>query len=137
MIRILASVAVLGAAAAVLGLGLYQAVGMVAFGWGGAAAGAALGVSSVVAGVLLLFAGLAIAFPVRSTDGDAHDEIIEGDDGERLATGACIRCGYSMRGLARRGRCPECGFTYDLDDRDAAVGRGARNDPAVDDRGDA
>ncbi|HEX7009577.1 MAG TPA: hypothetical protein VF184_06315 [Phycisphaeraceae bacterium] len=26
----------------------------------------------------------------------------------------CPRCGYDLTGLARRGRCPECGQFYDL-----------------------
>ncbi len=27
---------------------------------------------------------------------------------------ACSFCGYNLRGLAMRGRCPECGSLYDI-----------------------
>src|SRR3954470_21101858 len=35
-----------------------------------------------------------------------------GDVGEGRGVEVCLNCGYSLRGLAREGRCPECGEDY-------------------------
>jgi hypothetical protein len=36
-----------------------------------------------------------------------------GDEGEADLTTSCPGCAYSLIGLERRGRCPECGLAYD------------------------
>src|SRR4051794_8723000 len=35
------------------------------------------------------------------------------DDGLSLTRAYCANCGYSLWGLSARGRCPECGESYD------------------------
>ena len=34
---------------------------------------------------------------------------------ERQGPQPCPACGYDLRGLSRKGVCPECGVPYDLD----------------------
>jgi len=44
---------------------------------------------------------------------------------ERTDDPACGKCGYTLLGLSRRGRCPECGNVYDL-----LAGTGTRKAPS-------
>lgn len=37
----------------------------------------------------------------------------------------CNNCGYDLMGVARKGRCPECGQAYDIDDNTGVNRRSA------------
>jgi hypothetical protein len=122
--RLLASLALLIATPVLVFAGLHAALNIAMRGGGGGAGlviGGALALATISAGVILLFASLAIAFPVsRGARASASDA--PGGPPTEPDPGRCIHCGYPMLGLDRRGRCPECGFSYDLDDRAQSLG---------------
>ncbi|HEY3245722.1 MAG TPA: hypothetical protein VGM03_20445 [Phycisphaerae bacterium] len=48
-----------------------------------------------------------------SSVGDCDPLVAADDTDDLLRLKQCPICGYSLRGLPRRHRCPECGFEYD------------------------
>lgn len=75
----------------------------------------AVGGCFVLLGVAALIGAGATAF--RADGGPPESRAAR-----RASLERCIRCGYTLKGLPRRGRCPECGFSYDLDDRAQSLG---------------
>lgn len=121
MTRLLASIALLIATPVLVFAGLHAALNLAMRGGAGLILAGALALATISAGVVLLFASLAIAFPVsKGVRTHAADE--PGGPPTEPDPGRCIHCGYPMLGLDRRGRCPECGFSYDLDDRAQSIG---------------
>lgn len=125
MIRTIITLALLLIALAIAGVGILGAAFMFSRGGvGPAVIGVIFAGALVLFAILILFGALAIYFsgaappPPNDIDPDDPDAPTPDDqrpDAQRAEP--CIMCGYDLQNLPRRARCPECGFSYDLDDR--------------------
>lgn len=117
MTRALITLLLLGVALLIAGVGVAGAAFMFSHpGPGPAVIGVIFGATLILFAIFVAFGALTVSFtPSKPSPTDpAHLD----DDARTHKKEPCIMCGYDLTNLPRRGRCPECGFSYDLDDRD-------------------
>lgn len=116
MIRLLGTIVLLAASLLIAAMGVIAGLMIASQGGIGALVIAvAVGGCFVLIGVAALIGAGATAF--RAAGGPPESRAAR-----RASLERCISCGYTLRGLPHRGRCPECGFSYDLDDRAQSLG---------------